>query len=326
MSIKVTDFNALSDDLQEVFQEASADAIAEMVGPKLFDVTDTERRTYDYLTMHGLAGIERVAEGGDLPRLTSAQGDTATWTQSRYGAIAPVTKDMRKFDLYDKIEEMVATLTEDAWQKVDQSLADVLTNGFSSSNYTDVYGASVAATTPDGVALFSASHSNNLNSTTFRNLIRNAAGTANPIFSREALVQARIDAFNHQDANGVNRPIELDLLIVSPALEDEAMRVLTSDRISGSAENDANPLKGRMKVKTWSRLTTRTGGTDTSAYWFLANSKKVKKALRALFAERPSLDAPEQVYANKDWEYSLDYYYAIGRAFPAYIWGSTGAN
>src|SRR3990167_8163841 len=288
MSIKVTDFNALSDDLQEVFQEASADAIAEMVGPKLFDVTDTERRTYDYLTMHGLAGIERVAEGGDLPRLTSAQGDTATWTQSRYGAIAPVTKDMRKFDLYDKIEEMVSSLTEDAWQKVDQSLADVLLNGFSASNYTDVYSASVSATAPDGVALFSASHSNNLNSTTFRNLIRNAAGTANPILSRESLVQARIDALNHKDANGINRPVDLDLLIVSPNNEDEAMRILMSDKISGSAENDVNPLKGRVKPITWSRLATRSDGTDTSAYWFLASSKKVKKSLKALFAERPS--------------------------------------
>jgi len=326
MSIKVTDFAALTDDLQEVFQEASADAIAEMVGPKLFDVSDTDRRTYDYLTMHGLAGVERVAEGGNLPRLSTVQGDSATWTQSRYGAIAPVTKDMRKFDLYDKIEEMVATLTEDAWQKVDQSLADVLTNGFSASNYTDVYGASVSASCPDSVALFSASHSNNLNSTVFRNLVRNAAGTANPALSREVLVQARIDAANHKDANGVNRPVDLDLLIVSPANEDEGMRILQSDKISGSAENDVNPLKGRMKLMVWPRLTTRSDGTDTSAYFFLANSKKVKKSLKSLFAERPSLDAPEQVYANKDWEYSLDYYYAIGRAFPAYIWGSTGAN
>lgn len=326
MSIRTTDFAALTDDLQEVFQEASADAIAEMVGPKLFDFKDTDRRTYDYLTMHGLSGVQKVAEGSDLPRLTTAQGDTATWTQARYGALAPVTKDMRKFDLYDKIEEMIRSVTEDAWQKVDQSLADVLLNGFSASNYTDVYGESVAATAPDAVALFSASHSNNLNGNLFRNLIRNAAGTANPVFSRESLVQARIDAMNHKDANGVNRPVDLDLLIVPPNLEDEAMRVTMSDKISGSAENDVNPLKNRVKVVSWARLATRSDGTDTSAYWFLASSKKVKKSLISLFAERPSLDAPEQVYKNKDWEYSLDYYYAIGRGFPLYIWGSTGAN
>jgi hypothetical protein len=315
---------SLTDDLQGIFQEASADAIAEMVGPQLFDMKDTDRRTFDYQVLHGLAGVEKVAEGAGLPRLTVVEGDSATWTQSRYGALVPVTKDMRKFDLYDRIAEMVRTVVDDAWQKVDQSLADVVTNGFSASNYTDVYGQSVAATCPDAVALFSASHSNNLNSNTFRNLIRNAAGTANPALTYEAIVQARVDAMNHKDANGINRPIELDTIIVPPNLYDAAFRIVMSDKLPGSAENDTNPLKNRLKVISWSRLATRTGGTDTSAYWFMCNSKKVKKSLMALFAERPSLDAPEQVYENKDWEYSLDYYYAIGRAFPAYIWGSQG--
>lgn len=324
MSIKVNDFASLTDDLQEVHQEASADAIAEMVGPKLFEVSDTERRTYDYLVMHGLAGIESVAEGGDLPRLSTQEGDTATWTQTRYGALAPVTKDMRKFDLYDRIEEMVRTVTEDAWQKVDQSMADVLTNGFSASNYTDVFGDSVAATTPDGVALFSASHTNNLNSTTQRNLIRNSSGTANPAMTRETVVEARIDAANHKDANGVNRPIKLNRLIVAPANYDEALRIVMSDKISGSGENDVNPLKGSVDVLEWARLTTRTGGTDTSAYWFMCQREKVGKSLKAKFAERPSLDAPEQVYANKDWEYTIDFYYALGRALPFHIWGSQG--
>jgi len=321
-----SDFAALTDDLQEIFQEASADAIAEMVGPKLFDVRDTDRRTYDYQVMHGIAGVERVAEGGDLPRISTEEGDSATWTQARYGAIAPVTKDMRKFDLHGKIEEMIRTLTEDGWQKTDQSFADVLTNGFSASNYTDVYGDSVAATTPDGLALFSASHSNNLNSSTFRNLIRTAGGTANPALTRETVVHSRVEARGHKDANGVNRPVRLDRLIVAPVNEDEALRIVGSSQVSGSAENDINPLKGMVDVLVWERLATRSDGTDTSAYWFMCNKAKVGRSLKAMFAERPSLDAPEQVYRNKDWEYSLDYYYAIGRAFPNQIWGSTGAN
>ncbi len=324
MSIRVSDFSALSDDLQEVFQEAASDAVAEMVGPKIFNFKDTDRRTYDYQVIHGLAGIEKVAEGADLPRLTAVQGDSATFTQSRFGAIAPVTKDMRMFDLYDKITEMVQTMVEDSWQKVDQSLADVLTRGFSSTSYTDVYGATSTAVCPDGVALFSASHSNNLNSTTFRNLIRNAAGTDNPAMSYETVVQARVDAMNHKDAQGVNRPIMLDTIVCSPNKEDLAMRIAMSDKLPGSLENDMNPLKGRLKVISWPRLAARTGGTDTSAYWFMVDSRQVKKSLLSLWAERPSLDAPEQVYENKDWEWSVDFYYAIGRCFPAYIWGSTG--
>jgi hypothetical protein len=324
MSIRVSDFSALCDDLQEVFQEASADAIAEMVGPKLFKVSDTDRRTFDYQVIHGISGIQKVAEGADLPRLSSVQGDSITWTQGRYGALVPVSKDMRLFDLYSDIERMVRSVVDDCWQKLDSAMAEVLLNGFSASNYTDVYGESVSAACPDAVALFSASHSNNLNSNVFRNLIRNSAGSASPGISRDAIIQARIDAANHKDANGVNRPINLDLLLVAPAKYDEALRIINSDGLSGEFTRDNNPLKGSVKVVQWSRLSSLPDGTDTSAYFFMADSKKVGESLRLLFAERPSLDAPEQVYANKDWEWSLDEYHALGRAFPAYIWGSAG--
>lgn len=324
MPILTSDFAALTDDLQEAYNEASKEVLAEAVGMKIFKVQDTNRRTYDYLTVHGLDVIQLVAQGSDLPATTAVQGDTATWTQSRYGGLVSVTKDMRMFDLYDQIMAIVRSAADDAFHKIDQSLADVLGNGFSTSNYTDVYGASVASTPPDAVALFSASHSNNLNSNTFRNLIR-YSGSNNPVLSREAVVSALVDGMNHVDAQSINRPVKLDTLLVAPANWDLAMRIVNSDQISGSAENDTNlQLKGRLEVKVWEKLTTRTGGTDTSAYWYMYDKKKVGESLKALFAERPSLDAPEQVYKNKNWDYSVDFYYAIGRGFPAFVWGSQG--
>ena len=291
----------------------------------VFNVKDTDRRTYDYLVLHGMDVIQRVAEGGDLPQASVVQGDSATWTQARYGGLVSVTKDMRKFDLYDQIESIVRSAADDAFNKIDQSLADVLLNGWSASNYTDVYGESVAATGPDALAVFSASHTNNLNSDTFRNIIRyNSAN--NPVLSREAVVKARVDAMTYKDPSGLNRPIMLDTLLISPELEDEALRIINSEKVSGSAENDVNPLRGKMRVIPWSRLQTRTGGTDTSNYWFAYDSKKVGESLKALFAEKPALDPPEERYRSKNWDYSCDFYYTIGRGFPAYIWGSNASG
>ena len=327
MAITTTDFAALTDDLQSVFNEAASTAIAEMVGNQVFKVKDTNRRTHDHLILHGLDVVQAVAQGADLPTASSVQGDSATYTQQRYGGIVSVTKDMRIFDLHDQIESIVRSATDDAFHKIDQSMADVLTNGFSSSNYTDVYGQSVAATGPDALALFSASHTNNLNSTTFRNLMRYPVGTDNPILSREAVVQAVIDGMNYVDPVSKNRPVKLDTLLVAPANWDNAIRIVESDKISGSAENDTNvSIKNHLKIKVWEKLTTRTGGTDTSAYWFMFDSKKVGESLMALFRERPSLDAPEQVYKNKNWDYSIDFYYALGRGYMSYVRGSTGAN
>jgi len=320
------DFPSLTDDLQSIFNEVAKTSVAEMKGNKIFKVFDTNRLTYDHLILHGLSGIQRVADGQDLPKVNSEEGDSITWTQEYYGAIASITKKMRKFDLYDEMTSLVKSLTVDAFDKIDQSLADVLGNGFSASNYTDVYGVSVSAVGPDALALFSASHSNNINSTVFSNIITDA--TVNPALSRSALVAARKQGKIHKDPNGVIRPVNLDTLIVAPSNEDLAERLLYSELIPGAANNDINALKGKIKTLiVWERLETRTGGTDTSAYWYMADSSKVGESLQCLFAERPSLDAPDEVYTNKNWDYSMDYYYAIGRGYPAYIFGSnaTGA-
>ncbi len=295
-----------------------------MVGNKVFEVKDTDRRTFDHLILHGLDVIQKVAQGADLPSATVVEGDSITYTQARYGGIVSVTKDMRLFDLHDQIESIVKSAADDAFHKIDQSMADVLLNGFSSSNYTDVYGASVSAAGPDAFALFSASHTNNINSNTFRNLIRHN-GVTNPVFSRDAMVKARVDAATYKDPTGHNRPIKLDRVLVAPEKYDEALRAVMSEKLPGEFVNDINPLRGKVEVVEWEKLQTRTGGTDTSAYWFMYDSRKVGEALKAKFRERPSLDAPEQVYKNKNWDYSLDYYYALGKGFPAFVWGSNAA-
>src|SRR3990167_5590729 len=127
--------------------------------------------------------------------------------QKRHGGRIVVTKDIRMFDRYDQIEEIVKDNTEFAFDRIDQSQADLLLFGFTSTSYTDLYGFSQSNTTPDAVVFFSASHTNNQNATTARNLIRNAAGTANPALDRAALVTARKDGRINKDPNGANRPV-----------------------------------------------------------------------------------------------------------------------
>lgn len=135
MAILTSDFSSLTDDLQDIFNEVAKTNTAEMIGNKIFKVQDTNRKTYDHLILHGLDVIAKVAEGGDLPSATIVQGDTATWTQSRYGGIVSVTKDMRKFDLYDQIESIVRSAVDDAFYKIDQSMADVLLYGLTEARY-----------------------------------------------------------------------------------------------------------------------------------------------------------------------------------------------
>lgn len=325
MPILLTDFPALTAELHKIFNETAARKVADNKGFQIFNVFDTNLETYKHLVLHGLSGIKRVTSGQDLPKVNARQGDTISWTQEYFGAALDVTKSMRKFDRYDEIAGLAKGLTEDSFDKVDQSLADRILNGWATS-YTDVYGDTVAAIGPDAKALFAANHSTPLNSNTFSNIISDGTYT-NPVFSRQAIVYQRMLGKTYRDPNNIARPINYDTIVVGPALEDEADRVCNSQLIPGSANNDKNPLYGKIKnIYVWERLSETSSGTNTSAYWFMVDSAGRAEALQCLFSERPSLDAPEQVYINKNWEYTLDYYYAIGTGFPAYIAGSKGDN
>jgi len=316
--INQTDFTSLTLDLQDIFNEVASAKVGENVGFQVFKVMDTNRRSFIHQLLHGVSGIKRVTPGQDLPRVNTEQGDQITWTQEYFGAIVAVTKEMRKFDLFDEIEGLARSIVEDSFDKVDQSFADVLSSGGATS-YQDVYGDSVSAVGPDGLALFSASHSNPLSSATYSNIITDGT-TTNPALSRVAIVNWRAVGKKHSDPNGLLRPIDYDTLIVGPDNEDLAQRIVESDQLSGVGNNDINPLKGKIKhVIVWPRLATASDGTDTSAFWYLADMKKVKETLQAKFAERPSLDAPEQAYANKNWDYSIDYFYTVGRGYAPYI-------
>lgn len=175
------------------------------------------------------------------------------------------------------------------------------------------------------MALFHTGHTNNINSNTFRNRIYYS--TENPALSREAVADTLKRARIHKDPTGHSRPVKLDTLLVPPSLEDAALRIVNTEKLPGEFINDTNMyLNGKLKVQVWEKLETRSDATDTSAYWYMYDSSKIGETLRALFAERPSLDAPEQVYKNKNWDYSVDYYYALGRGYMPYLWGSTGAG
>lgn len=232
---------------------------------------------------------------------------------------------MRKFDLYGQIDQIVRSLPTGAFAAIEQSMADVLLYGWANS-YTDVYSeAGVSGLGPDGVMLFNTSHTNNINSNVFSNLIVDGS-TSNPLLSRSAVIAARKSGLVHTDPEGLIRPVNLNTLVVAPSNEDLANRMLNSEHMAGSANNDIEPLKGKVKLIVWPQLETRSDDTDTSAYWFMFDSQKVGESLNAKFSERPSLDPPDVVYRSKNWDYTCDFFYTLGLGYPAYIFGSDASE
>lgn len=324
--IRREDFSSLNDELQEIFMESSENSISDMVGFSLFGTRETELYNYVLQLLHGSKGIKRVADGEDFPRVNNQEGDQITFTQRHYGVDVPVTKEDRKFDRYQKVYDLVESITEEAWNGLDQTMADVLSYGWDTS-YTDYWGDAVASIGPDSAALFSQTHSNAATSETYDNIITDGVNT-NPALSRAAIVKMISVGKKFKDANKLVRPVRYDTLIVPPSLEDEAYRIVMSDKLAGSADNDTNQwLKQRIKrIVVWERLETTGQAADRAAYWYLADSKLLAKSLRILFSERPNLDAPEEVYSNKNWDWTLDFFYTLGFGYANALAGSKGDN
>ena len=326
MALTRNDFPNLADELESIFNEVSATKIAEMDAVKtLFEIKDEDHYQHEHLILHGLDGFTETTPGAQFPIRNSTEGDSITWSQRYLSGRVLVTKEMRRFDRFNQMEALVRSMTASSWDKINQSLADILLNGFATTAYTDVLGGSITPTGPDSLALFSAAHTNNLNSTTFRNIIRNDGGVNDPVLTRAAVVRARRDALVHSDPQGVIRPVNLDTLVVSPGNEDLAYRIADSEGMSGTANNDRNPLKGRLKVVVWPHLETRgSDSTDTSGYWFMADSGKVKETLKLLFAQKPTLNPPTTVSDTQDWEWTIDGFLVYGFGYAPYLRGSRG--
>jgi len=327
------DYDALYDNtIKGTFLENAKDRVENDVGMKLFDVKDSKRKTITKQMVHGQVGIKFVPQGSDLPNSEGQEGDSISWSQEYYGVQVVVTKHMRVFMMESsddgdsdvtEVTELVDTITDEGFDLIDQSYADVLLYG-QDSTYTDVYGRLQTATTPDGQPLFSAAHTQL--DETFSNLCIDNNGTTNATLSRESVIATRNAALKYKDANGLLRPIVLDELIVGPDLADLADRIINSDKIQGSANNDKNKTTALSGIKLiiWNRLAADSAGTDKGTYWFMANSKKRRHTLKSYFAQKPMIDKAKEGVTNTNWYYPFDFFYVIGRFVPQYMRGSTG--
>lgn len=324
MAYTTRDFWSLTQKLDSIFVETAKNKIAMSKWMSLFNVQNDQYETYVHQLLHGGSWIWRVSEWWDYPKLFSQEWDQITYTQSIYGWLATITERMLQFERYNNMKDIVKSATDEAFDKIDQSMSDLLLNGWSTS-YTDVYSQVVSAVWPDGLALFSASHTNGTTSTTYSNIINDWTNN-NPSLSRPAIVKARVNARKYTDPNGLHRPIMLDTLVVWPDLEDLALRITNSENIQGSGNNDTNGNLKSVKVEVWDRLGSNSAWTDTSAYFFMMDSSKKDETLKAFFSEKPKLFAPEVVYNTWNWEYKIRFIYSLWRGFAPYVVWSKGTN
>lgn len=327
MALTTGDFSTLTQKLNHWYNESMATAISDWVGKDYYMTDETNWQVFTWNDYYGVTSYSPVAEGGQYPTTQSEQGDAVNLTQRQFGGRIGVTKAMRLFDRYNQMENIVRTEVDGAFDKLDQAMADILTNGFTGSTFTDVWNLAQSNLAADGVVLFSASHTNNHNANVFSNLIANSTPTTNPAIDRDPIVATVAAGRKYRDPLNLNRPVKLDRLLVSATKYDLAQRIVYSQGVQGTPNVDSNPLRADVNsLVLWSRLDQDAAGNDRSARWFMCDSRQVKESLLSPFAQRPTFYAPEQVNDSKTWEYTIDGFHVMGLGHAKNIHGSTGAN
>lgn len=195
-------------------------------------------------------------------------------TPQQYGLAIILTELAINTDYYGKLKEAGMSLAQSRKDTESSVASNLLNLGFTAPG-------SGGTKTLDNVALFSASHTA-------------ATGTQSNLNTSLALSQANLETavaaarrrYNHR---GVVRQYLGPLkLIVPPALEYLALRLVNSSLIPGSANNDKNVLQG-MQVVVEPFLTSTTS-------WFLCASSPANTALHRLQGAIPDYSHADKQY------------------------------
>jgi hypothetical protein len=218
-----------------------------------YNVENSERKTEISQSFVELGDVPQKSEGANYATDIIRPGNQKSVTHLEFGLGFEMTETAGEDDRYKVLQRNSKYLAYSARYVQEKQAAGPLNNGFSTE---------LAA---DGVAAFSSSH------------VLAGGGTARNILSPaldlswNSLTQAMIDIQTQTLTEGGRfvTPITDWDIIVPPALEFTAARIINSTLLPGVADNDSNVLKQRRSFN----IIVNPHLTDTDAWILLAADK-----------------------------------------------------
>ena len=245
--------------LRKVFFE-TYDEIPEQF-PKIFNVQTSNSATE---TDHGMGAFgdweERTSEVSTVAYAKISDGGDVTYKHKAFTKGFMIGRELYDDEKYGQMKKMSKALARAGRAKVERDAITVLTKGFK-----DEPGAFKGR---DGKELFHDGHTLvDCSSKTCSNLMEGA-------LSRETLKEGLKLMRTQLDEAGNLIQMKATKLIIPPALEDEARRILHSTQVSGTELNDTNEyLKSAgLEIVVLDYLGEEAGGSDTM--WFLQDGSR----------------------------------------------------
>ena len=247
---------ALYDNVDKTIFGAIGAQLKELKGSGVYELFNHESSEKKFERHTGIVGFDTVPEKGEGAAYATkliTQGYTKDFTHVEFGLGFEVTQTALEDDQYGQLIKSGQWLAFTARYVQRQKAANVINNGHTTE------------TSPDGGSLFNTAHSLKGGGTA-----RNAPAT-NSDLDVDAISQAIIDITTDTkfESGQIAMPIEGLTLVVPPAYELLADRILFSAGLQGVSDNDRNAI---AKVRTW-KLVVDPLLTDTDAWTVVATQK-----------------------------------------------------
>jgi hypothetical protein len=263
--------------------------------------TETSERSFEEETkLSGFSAAPVKNEGSSIAYDNGQEAFTARYTHETIALGFSLTEEAIEDNLYDSLSGRYTKALARAMAYTKQvKAANVLNNGFS-------------ATGGDGVALFSSQHpliSGGYNS--------NVPTTPTDL-NETSLENAVIQIAGWTDERGLLIAAKPKKLVVPPALQFTATRLLETELRVGTADNDINAIKNNGSIP--DGYTVNHFLTDTNA-WFLTTD--VPNGLKH-FVRTPLSQSMDGDFDTGNVRYKARERYSFGYSDPLGIFGSQG--
>ena len=243
--------------LRKIFFE-TYDEIPEQF-PRIFHVETSNSATE---TDHGMGAFgdwtERTDELSPVAYAKIQDGGEVTYKHKAFTKGFMISRELNDDEKYGQMKKMAKALARAGRAKVEKDAITVLTKGFK-----DDEGAFKGR---DKLELFHDKHTLVDSTKTCSNLM---TGPLNEVNLKKAIQMMA----SQLDEAGNLIQMKATKLIVPPALEDTALRLLHSSQLPGTELNDTNEyLKNRLQVVVMDYLGATAGGSDTA--WYLQDGTR----------------------------------------------------
>lgn len=227
--------------------------------PNIYNVETSSSATE---TDYGLGAFgdweERTSETDTVDYAKIKDSGEVTYRHKAFTKGFMIGRELYDDEKYGQMKKMSKALARAGRAKVEKDAIQILTKGFK--------GKTGAIKGRDKLELFHDAH-------TLCDSAKTCSNMLTEVLSEASLKKAIQLMASQLDEAGNLIQMKATKLIVPPALEDTALRLLHSTLLPGTNNNDTNEyLENRMKVVVMDYLSTSAGGDDK--YWFLQDGER----------------------------------------------------